>query len=179
MVKGLINDVRLAAVSFVDRYLARASMAVFATVALGLDLTARFGASKAFWIMAAGFFSIPLVACRPEEARDCLSRSATSRRERRGRPRRAGRGRGGGGYPGWRPPALGFVGAAVGKSVGLRTDRRAPARPQPSGGAAPPNLPAPLVNCEGRPPPDEEENAGMRGDHQAAPPDEDPFREAA
>ena len=69
MLEGLVKDMRSAAVSFVDRYLARASVAVpffvalgFATAALGLDLTTRFGASKAFWIMAAGFSTIGLLA---------------------------------------------------------------------------------------------------------------------
>jgi hypothetical protein len=67
--EGLIKDARLAAVSLLDRYLARASVAVpfivalgFATAALSLDLAARFGASNAFWIMAAGFCTIGIIA---------------------------------------------------------------------------------------------------------------------
>jgi hypothetical protein len=69
VLQGFIKDMRRAAVSLVDRYLARASVAVpfivalgFATAALSIDLTARFGASNAFWIMAAGFSTIGLVA---------------------------------------------------------------------------------------------------------------------
>jgi hypothetical protein len=34
----------------------------FATAALSLDLAARFGASNAFWIMAAGFCTIGIIA---------------------------------------------------------------------------------------------------------------------
>lgn len=69
MLEGFIKDMRRATVSLVDRYLARASVAVpfivafgFATAALSVDLAARFGASKAFWIMATGFCTIGLVA---------------------------------------------------------------------------------------------------------------------
>jgi len=67
--QGLISDAKSAAASFVDTYLARASVAVpfvvaagFATAAASLALTERFGATKAFWMMAAGFCAIGLVA---------------------------------------------------------------------------------------------------------------------
>ncbi|MBO0765440.1 MAG: hypothetical protein J2P50_12745 [Hyphomicrobiaceae bacterium] len=69
MFRGLINDAKVAAASFLDRYLARASVAVpfviavgFATAAAALALTAHFGATNAFFIMAAGFCAIGVVA---------------------------------------------------------------------------------------------------------------------
>jgi len=69
--QSLVNDARLAAAAFIERYLVRASVAVpfvialgFATAAIGLALTERFGATKAFWMMAAGFCAIGLVAAK-------------------------------------------------------------------------------------------------------------------
>jgi hypothetical protein len=63
--KGLINDFKSAAASFV----ARASVAVpflvalgFATAAIGLELTERFGARNALWLLAGGFCAIGLLA---------------------------------------------------------------------------------------------------------------------
>jgi hypothetical protein len=67
--QSLINDAQVAAASVVDKYLARASVAVpfviafgFATAATALALTARFGATSAFFMMATGFCAIGLVA---------------------------------------------------------------------------------------------------------------------
>jgi hypothetical protein len=67
--KGLINDVKSAAASFLSIYLARASVAVpfvvalgLATAAVGLELTERFGARSALWMLAAGFCAIGLLA---------------------------------------------------------------------------------------------------------------------
>jgi disulfide bond formation protein DsbB len=67
--KGLITDVKSAAASFVDTYLARASVAVpflialgLATAALGLELAERFGSRNALWMLAGGFCAIGLVA---------------------------------------------------------------------------------------------------------------------
>jgi len=67
--QSVINDAKSAAASFVDKYLARASVAIpfvvafgFATAAASLALTERFGATSAFWIMAAGFCTIGLLA---------------------------------------------------------------------------------------------------------------------
>ena len=69
MFKGLINDVKSAAASFLGTYLARASVAVpflvalgFATAAIALELTERFGARNALWILAGGFCAIGLLA---------------------------------------------------------------------------------------------------------------------
>jgi hypothetical protein len=69
VLQGLVNHVKSAAASFVGQYLARASVAVpfviafgFATAALGLELTARFGAISAFWMMAAGFCGLGILA---------------------------------------------------------------------------------------------------------------------
>jgi hypothetical protein len=67
--KGLINDVKAAAASFVAIYLARVSVAVpflvalgFATAAIALELTERFGARNALWMLAGGFCAIGLLA---------------------------------------------------------------------------------------------------------------------
>jgi hypothetical protein len=67
--KGLINDVKAAAASFVGTYLARVSVAVpflvalgFATAAIALELTERFGARNALWMLAGGFCAIGLLA---------------------------------------------------------------------------------------------------------------------
>jgi len=67
--KGLINDVKAAAASFVATYLARVSVAVpflvalgFATAAIALELTERFGARNALWMLAGGFCAIGLLA---------------------------------------------------------------------------------------------------------------------
>lgn len=69
MFKGLITDAKSAAASFVDTYLARASVAVpflialgLATAALGLELAERFGSRNALWMLAGGFCVIGLVA---------------------------------------------------------------------------------------------------------------------
>jgi disulfide bond formation protein DsbB len=69
VLEGLVKDVKSAAASVVDQYLARASVAIpfivafgFATAALGLELTARFGAKNAFWMMAAGFSAVGVLA---------------------------------------------------------------------------------------------------------------------
>lgn len=69
MFKGLINDVKAAAASFVATYLARVSVAVpflvalgFATAAIALELTERFGARNALWMLAGGFCAIGLLA---------------------------------------------------------------------------------------------------------------------
>ena len=69
MFKGLINDVKAAAASFVGTYLARVSVAVpflvalgFATAAIALELTERFGARNALWMLAGGFCAIGLLA---------------------------------------------------------------------------------------------------------------------
>jgi hypothetical protein len=67
--KGLINDIKSAAASFLGTYLARASVAVpfivavgFATAAIALELTERFGARNALWTLAGGFCAIGLLA---------------------------------------------------------------------------------------------------------------------
>jgi hypothetical protein len=67
--RSLINDAKAAVSSFVDRYLARASVAVpfviafgFGTAGAALGLTARFGATNAFFMMAAGFCTIGFLA---------------------------------------------------------------------------------------------------------------------
>jgi hypothetical protein len=67
--KGLIDDVKSAAAAFVVTYLARASVAVpflvalgLATAAVGLELTERFGARNALWILAGGFCTVGLLA---------------------------------------------------------------------------------------------------------------------
>src|ERR1700674_4353053 len=69
MFRGLINDVKSAAGSVIARYLARASVAVpfvvalgFATAAITFTLVDRFGAITGYWIVAAGFTLIGLVA---------------------------------------------------------------------------------------------------------------------
>jgi hypothetical protein len=67
--KGLINDVKAAAASFVGTYLVRASVAVpflvalgLATGAVGLELSERFGARAALWLLAGGFCAVGLLA---------------------------------------------------------------------------------------------------------------------
>jgi hypothetical protein len=67
--EGLINDAKATAASFIATYLARASVAVpflialgFATGAVALELTERFGAKNALWILAGGFCAIGLLA---------------------------------------------------------------------------------------------------------------------
>ena len=69
MFRGLINDVKSAAGSVIAKYLARASVAVpfvvalgFATAAITFTLVDRFGVIIAYWIVAAGFTLIGLVA---------------------------------------------------------------------------------------------------------------------
>lgn len=69
MFKGLIDDIKSAAASFLSTYLARASVAVpfvvalgLATAAVGLELTERFGARNALWMLAGGFCAIGLLA---------------------------------------------------------------------------------------------------------------------
>jgi hypothetical protein len=69
MFRGLINDAKSAAGSLVAKYLARASVAVpfvvalgFATAAVTLVLVDRFGAITAYWLVAAGFTLIGLLA---------------------------------------------------------------------------------------------------------------------
>lgn len=69
MFKGLIDDIKSAAASFLATYLAKASVAVpfvvavgFATAAIALELTERFGARNALWLLAAGFCAIGLLA---------------------------------------------------------------------------------------------------------------------
>jgi hypothetical protein len=69
VLQGLIKGAKSAAADFVAQSLARASVAVpfvaafgFATAALSLELTARFGAKNAFWIMAAGFCGLGALA---------------------------------------------------------------------------------------------------------------------
>jgi hypothetical protein len=69
VLQGLVNHAKSAAASFVGQYLARASVAVpfivafgFATAALALELTARFGATRAFWMLAAGFCILGILA---------------------------------------------------------------------------------------------------------------------
>jgi hypothetical protein len=64
----VIDDAKVAAASFIDRYLARVSVAVpfvvalgFATAAMSLALTERFGATTALAIMATIFCVIGLV----------------------------------------------------------------------------------------------------------------------
>jgi hypothetical protein len=67
--KGLIDDVKSAAASFLVTYLARASVAVsflvalgFATAAVAVELTERFGAKNALWLLAGGFCAVGLLA---------------------------------------------------------------------------------------------------------------------
>jgi hypothetical protein len=67
--KGLINDAKAAAASFVGAYLVRASVAVpflvalgLATAAIGLELSNRFGARIALWLLAGAFCAIGLLA---------------------------------------------------------------------------------------------------------------------
>jgi hypothetical protein len=67
--KSLIDDAKSAAASFVGTYLARASVAVpflvalgLATAAVGLELTERFGARSALWLLAGGFCAVGLLA---------------------------------------------------------------------------------------------------------------------
>jgi uncharacterized membrane protein len=67
--QALIDDAKSTAASFVEKYLVRASVAVpfvvalgFATAAAALALTERFGAKTAFWILAAGFSAIGVLA---------------------------------------------------------------------------------------------------------------------
>ena len=69
MFKGLIDDAKSAAASFVGIYLARVSVAVpflvalgFATAAIALELTERFGARNALWLLGGGFCVIGLLA---------------------------------------------------------------------------------------------------------------------
>jgi len=69
MFRGLINEAKSAAGSLVARYLARVSVAVpflaafgFATAAITLMLVDRYGAIAAYWMIAAGFTAIGLVA---------------------------------------------------------------------------------------------------------------------
>jgi uncharacterized membrane protein len=66
---ALVKDIESAAARFIGQYLARASVAIpfivafgFATAALGLELTARFGMKNAFWMMAAGFCALGILA---------------------------------------------------------------------------------------------------------------------
>ena len=69
MFEGLIDDVKSAAASFLVTYLARASVAVpflvalgFATAAVAIELTERFGSRNAFWLLAGGFCAVGLLA---------------------------------------------------------------------------------------------------------------------
>jgi hypothetical protein len=69
VLQGIINEAKSAAASFVDKYLARASVVVpflvasgFATTAAALALTERLGATRAFWVLAAGFTAIGVLA---------------------------------------------------------------------------------------------------------------------
>lgn len=69
MFKGLINDAKTAAGALVAKYLARASVAVpfiaalgFATAAVTVMLVQHFGHVAAYWMVAAGFTLIGLVA---------------------------------------------------------------------------------------------------------------------
>jgi uncharacterized membrane protein len=69
VLEALVKDIKSAAASIVDQYLARASVAIpfivafgFATAALAVELMARFGAKNAFWMMAGGFFIIGVIA---------------------------------------------------------------------------------------------------------------------
>jgi hypothetical protein len=87
VLRGFIDEAKSAAASFVDKYLARASVAVpflvafgFATAAAALALTERLGATRAFWVMAAGFIAIGLLAAalvtmREREAATAQQRS--------------------------------------------------------------------------------------------------------
>jgi hypothetical protein len=188
---GLINDMRLAAVSFVDRYLARVSVAVpfivalgFATTALGLDLTARFGAPKAFWIMAACFCTIGLVAGLVVGLRE--RETAAAEAQHAGESDQSGLGE------------LGEVAseAATQAAGRLPFGLLAPLLASPSASALTAarllarNLPLVLLLAlivllfssaeeTGRPPDEAEESPDAPGDRQAAAPEEDPYREAA
>lgn len=69
MFRSLINDVKSAAVSLVAKYVVRASVAVpfiaalgFATAAVTVMLVDRYGAAPAYWMVAAGFTTIGLIA---------------------------------------------------------------------------------------------------------------------
>jgi hypothetical protein len=69
MFLGLINEVKSAAGSLVGKYLVRASVAVPFVVAIGFGIAAltlmlinRFGAISAYWMLAAGFTLVGLVA---------------------------------------------------------------------------------------------------------------------
>lgn len=69
MFRGVINDAKTALGSVVVKYLARASVAVpfviavgFATAAITLMLVERFGAIFAYWLVAAGFTAIGVMA---------------------------------------------------------------------------------------------------------------------
>jgi hypothetical protein len=67
--KGLIDDIKSSAASFIGTYLARVSVAVpflvalgFVTGAVALELTERFGARTALWMLAGGFCAVGLLA---------------------------------------------------------------------------------------------------------------------
>ena len=91
MLQGLVNHVKSAAASFVGQYLARASVAVpfivafgFATAALGLELTARFGATTAFWVLAAGFCGLGILAALVVTMREREAAAAEEQAEESG-----------------------------------------------------------------------------------------------
>src|SRR5262245_34412393 len=182
---------RLAAVSLVDRYLARASVAVpfivalgFATAALGLDLTARLGASKAFWIMAAGFCLVGLVAGLVVSLRERETAAAEAQQAAESGQSDLGE--------------LGEMASeAASQAAGhLPLGLLAPLLASPSASVLATvrllgrNLPLVLLlglivllfsstEETGRPADEEDENPNAPGERQPAAPDEDPLREAA
>ena len=89
MFKVLINDIKSAAASFLGTYLARASVAVpflvalgFATAAIALELTERFGARNALWILAGGFCAIGLLAALAVTMKEQQEMEAAEEQER-------------------------------------------------------------------------------------------------
>ena len=69
MFRGLISDAKAAVGAVIVKYVARASVAIpfviaagFATAALTLLLTERYGAQTAYWLVAGGFTLIGALA---------------------------------------------------------------------------------------------------------------------
>lgn len=89
MFQGLINEAKSAAGSLVAKYLARISVVVpflaafgFATAAITLMLVDRYGATAAYWMVAAGFTAIGVVAAAVVSVKEQEEQVADSRAER-------------------------------------------------------------------------------------------------
>lgn len=93
MFRGLINDAKSAVGAVIGKYVARASVAVpfliaagFAIAALTLVLVERFGAIRAYLILAAGFAVLGLVATLFVKVREEAEENAEAEAERNDTP---------------------------------------------------------------------------------------------